>query len=109
MKTHEILTLQALKFKKKLLDGAPDLPEGAPSWLLDAEPGSDNVRNICALISLPLFEEIERLSAVLSISKRRLVELALRDLAQKANQAIEGVGLTNVSGFVIGDFPVDEA
>lgn len=108
METHEIFTLQALKLKKKLLDDA-STSEGSPAWLLDAEPGSDNVRNICALISVPLFDEIERLSGVLSMSKRRLVELALRDLAQKANQALDGVGLENLSCVSIGDVPVDEA
>lgn len=43
------------------------------------------------------------------MSKRRFVELALRDLAQKANQAIEDVGLTNVTSFSVGEIPVDEA
>jgi hypothetical protein len=109
MKTEEILKLQALKLKKKLLDGASDRAEGLPVWMLDAEPSSDSVRNICALISAPLFEEIERLSGVLSMSKRRFVELALRDFAQKANQAIEGVGLTNVTHVSMGQVPVDEA
>ena len=109
MKTHEILTLQALKFKQDLLNGNSDLPEGAPEWMANVDPGADNTRNICALISIPLFEEIERLSSVLSMSKRRFVELALRDLAEKANQAIEDVGLTNVTSFSVGEVPVDEA
>lgn len=109
MKTHEILTLQALKFKQDLLNGNSDLPEGAPEWMANVDPGADNTRNICALISIPLFEEIERFSNVLSMSKRRFVELALRDLAEKANQAIEDVGLTKVTSFSVGEVPADEA
>lgn len=109
MKTNEILTLQALKFKKDLLAGASDLPEGAPLWMVEAAVGADTTRNICAFISIPLFEEVERLSSVLSMSKRRFVELALRDMSEKANQAIEDVGLTNVSVTSRGEVPVDEA
>jgi len=109
MKTQEILTLQALKFKQDLFNNHRDLPDGAPEWMVNVDPGADNTRNICALISVPLFEEVERLSSVLSLSKRRLVELALRDLAEKANQAIEDVGLTNVTSFSVGEVPVDEA
>lgn len=106
MKTAEILTLQALKFKKELLDGASDLPEGAPLWMANA---GEETRNICALISIPLFDEVERLFSVLRMSKRRVIELALRDFAEKANEAIEGVGLTNVTSTSIGQVSVDEA
>lgn len=109
METKEILTLQALKFKQQLLGGNQDLQEGAAAWMFNVDPGADQTRNICALISIPLFDEIERLSNVLSMSKRRFVELALRDLAVTANEAIEGVGLTNVTSSRIGDVPVDEA
>lgn len=109
METKEILTLQALKFKQQLLGDQQDLPEGSPQWMLNVDPGADSTRNICALISVPLFEEIERLSNVLSMSKRRFVELALRDLAVSANEAIEAVGLINVTSSRIGEVPVDEA
>ena len=108
MKTYEILTLQALKFKQDLLNGASDLSEGAPVWLRKVDPGADDTRNICALISVPLFEEIDRLLSVLSMSKRRFVELALLDMAVKANEAIASVGLTNVTSSTIGEFPVDQ-
>lgn len=109
METTEILTLQALKFKQKLLNDHQDLSSDAPEWMLDVDPGTDDTRNICALISIPLFDEINRVSTVLSMSKRRFVELALRDLAEKANHAIENVGLKNVTAFSCGEVPVDEA
>ncbi|HOR78588.1 MAG TPA: hypothetical protein PLG04_07305 [Anaerolineaceae bacterium] len=109
MKSKELFKLQALKFKHQLMGDQQDLPEGSPQWMADVDPGADSTRNICALISIPLFEEIERLSNVLSMSKRRLVELALRDLAVSANESIESVGLTNVTCNVIGSVPVEEA
>lgn len=109
MNTNQILTLQALKFKQNLLQGDQDIALDAPAWMRDVHPGADETRNICALISIPLFEEIERLSNVLSMSKRRFVELALRDLAEKGNQAIADVGLTNVTSESAGVVPVDEA
>jgi hypothetical protein len=108
MKTQEILTLQALKFKQNLLNDQSDLADGSPVWLQKVDPGADDTRNICALISVPLFEEIDRLLSVLSMSKRRFVELALLDLAVKANEAIAGVGLTNVTSTSIGSVPTDE-
>lgn len=106
MKTNEILTLQVLKFKKNLLNGQSDLPENAPAWMSES---IDKPRNICAFISEPLHEEIDRLCSVLSMSKRRFVELALRDMAEKTNGVIEGVGLTNVTVQTIGQIPVNEA
>lgn len=106
MKTNELLTLQALKFKKALLAGHTDLDDNAPAWMSDS---AEKTRNICAFISVPMSEEIDRLCSVLSISKRRFVELALRDMAEKANGVIEGVGLTNVTSFTVGQVPVDEA
>lgn len=109
MNTNQILTLQALKFKQGLLDGDQDLPTDAPAWMRDVDPGTDDTRNICALISVPLFEQINTLCSVLSMSKRRFVELALRDLTEKAVQAIEDVGITNFTSVSIGEVPVDQA
>jgi len=109
MNTKEILTLQALKFKKDLLNGAQDIPTDAPAWMRDVDPGTDETRNICALISIPLFDEINNLCNVLSMSKRRFVELALRDLTEKAVQTIDEIGLKKVTSEVYGEVPVDEA
>lgn len=105
MKTNDILMLQALKFKKELLQDHQDLSATSPLWMSDA---IDKTRNICAFISEPMSEEIDRLCSVLSISKRRFVELALRDMAEKSNEVIEGVGLTNVTSSTIGQTPTDE-
>jgi hypothetical protein len=108
MNTNEILTLQALKFKQELLRGEQDLPTDAPEWMRDVDPGNDDTRNICALISVPLFEQINTVCSVLSMSKRRFVELALRDLTEKAVQAIADVGLTNVTSMSVGDVSLDQ-
>ncbi len=106
MKTNELLTLQALKFKQELMADHVDQDDSGPVWMSDA---IEKTRNICAFISVPMSEEIDRLCSVLSMSKRRFVELALRDMAEKANGVIEGVGLTNVTVQTIGQIPVDEA
>ena len=108
MNTEEILTLQALKFKQELLNGEQDLPTDAPAWMRDVDIGNDDTRNICALISVPLFEEINSLCSVLSMSKRRFAELALRDMAEKATKAIAAVGLLNVTTTSIGEVPADQ-
>ena len=109
MNTDEILSFQALKFKQDLMQGEQDLPTNAPAWMRDVDPGADETRNICALISVPLFEQINTVCSVLSMSKRRFVELALRDLTEKAGQAIEDVGITNFASSSIGEVPVDQA
>ena len=106
MKTNETLMLQALKFKKELLQDHSDLNENDPLWMSD---DIGKTRNICAFISEPMSEEIDRLCSVFSMSKRRFVELALRDLAEKSNQTIEGLGLTNVTVSSMGQVPTDEA
>ena len=106
MKTNETLTLQALKFKKQLLQDNQDLNGTSPLWMSDA---IDKTRNICAFISEPMSEEIDRLCSALSLSKRRFVELALRDMAEQSNAVLERVGLTNITSTTMGEFPVDEA
>lgn len=85
MTTEETLTLQALKFKASHSGKGP-LLEAA----LKSAP-ADITRNICALISVPLFEEVESLCSLLDLSKREFVEMALIDLVQKTKQVIDKV------------------
>lgn len=110
MKTSEVLQLQALKYKKEVLETHPGLmqEEGQPDWMYEGL-GNDESRNICALIPLVLFDEIERVSGILSISKRRIVEIALRDFALNANKALDEVGFdaTSISYEAWGSIPKD--
>jgi len=111
MKTNELLTLQALKYKKQVIAANPDfdIEEGDPDWMRDSYEASGETRNICAFIPLPLFDEINRISGVLSISKRRIVEMALRDFAISANKALDEVGFdaASITYFSAGEVPVD--
>lgn len=91
MSPKEVLTLQALKLKQLHTRGVSDpafveaLLESAP-----AESKSE-MRNICALVSLPLFEKVEQLCSLLDLSKRQFVEMALVDFVAKADSVMADV------------------
>lgn len=113
MKTSELLRLQALKLKREFTQDNPDFDHGAdaPLWLVDTYARASDTRNICAHIPLSLFDEIERLSGLLKISKRAVIETSLRDFALSANKALDDVGFVaaSMTCVSIGDVPVDEA
>ena len=96
MKTDELLKMQALKFKNEVMERNPDFEndESVPAWMRETYDATGEVRNICGMIPLSLFEEINRVSGILSISKRRIVEMALRDFAISANKALAMAGTT---------------
>ena len=110
MKTSELIQLQVLKRKREILQHAPDFDGDAPSWTVDTYELSGDNRNICAKIPIPLFDEIERLSGCLGISKRRIIELALRDFAVDANKAFDAAGFDSKTMIYesFGDVPSDE-
>lgn len=88
MKTDEVLILQALKFKQLHTQGH-DMPGDVLEQMMDALPEvKEKLRNICAFISPVLFEEIEGLCGMLELSKRQFVEMALRDMVEKAKATI---------------------
>lgn len=113
MKTSELLQLQVLKFKRRVLEENPNFEEteDLPSWKTAAYDVAGESRNICAMIPLPLFEEVQRLSGLLSISKRRIIEIALRDFSESANKAFDDAGFVSSSMVhrSMGEVPVDEA
>jgi hypothetical protein len=112
MKTSELLQLQALKFKERVIQHNPDFDEVGemPAWMLDDYDTNSETRNICGMIPLALFDEIQRLGGLLSISKRRMVEMALRDIAISANKAFEDVGFdpSSMTYQSAGETPVDQ-
>ena len=99
MKTSEVLHLQALKMKREVLAMNPEIEHDdcTPLWQRDTYDTAGETRNICAMIPVSLFNEIERLSDVLRISKRAMVEMAIRDLAVNANKALDDVGFDAAS------------
>jgi hypothetical protein len=109
MKTSELLQLRVLQRKREILEFATD--DDSPSWTWDSYELSGDNRNICAMVPMPLFEEIDRLSGCLSMSKRRIIELALRDFAVNANKAFEDAGFNAAAMKYtsVGEIPCDEA
>lgn len=112
MKTSELLHLQALKLKREVTQDTPDFDYGdhAPLWLVDTYSRTSETRNICAHIPVSLFDEIERLSGLLRISKRSVIEMSLRDFAVIANKALDDVGFvaSSMTHRSLGEVPADE-
>ena len=63
MKTDELLKMQALKFKNEVMERNPDFEndESVPAWMRETYDATGEVRNICGMIPLSLFE-INRVS-----------------------------------------------
>lgn len=95
MTPSETIRLQALKLKQLTSRGG-DFSEDILEDLL-VHPGiatdeeSNKLRNICALISAPLFAEVEGLANMLELSKRRIVEMALIEFLAKAGDIVNEV------------------
>lgn len=89
MKTDETLLLQALKLKELGHNGHSgdgDLIEQLV--LQNPETAKEKMRNICAFISHELFDDVTNMCNILSISKRRLIEMALIDVMEKAHKIV---------------------
>lgn len=88
MNTIDTLTLKALELKQSIHGG------GFGSDMVDhiieknPEATKDSMRNICAFISKELFAEVEQVCNNLSLSKRQLIEMALIDIIEKANEVM---------------------
>jgi predicted transcriptional regulator YheO len=90
MKTNETLKLKALQLKAQLdNEFGSDLVDSLVAS--NPEMATKAMRNICAFISPDLFEQIETLCTNLSLSKRQVVEMALIDFMEKANQIMQEV------------------
>jgi hypothetical protein len=93
MSPKETLTLQALKLKQLHTRGCSD-PAFLEALLENAKPEGvpePEMRNICALVSRPLFDKVEQLCGLLELSKRQFVEMALVEFVDKANQVMSEV------------------
>jgi hypothetical protein len=51
------------------------------------------MRNVCALISVELFDRLENTCNLLELSKRQFIEASLIEALDRANQIIEDEGL----------------
>jgi len=89
MKPSETIRLQALKLKQTNQGAHHELIEA----LLAANPeeAKKGMRNICALVSHQLFEEVESVCNLLGFSKRQVIEMALVEFVKQAHEIIEEV------------------
>lgn len=92
MNFHETIQLQALRLKSLHTTGvdAPDIPEAWFEAAVRQNPDAP-LKNICAQISLTLFERVDQTCDMLSISKRRFVEMALLEALAKADAIVSEV------------------
>lgn len=91
MNLDDTIRLQALKVKKLHNDGSDDMNELfleqlAPQAVIDGV-----MKNICASVSLELFEQVHNFCSAFDISKRLFVELALIDALRKASLIVDEV------------------
>ena len=89
MKSSEIIMLQLLKFKEVNQNSNASLVDAVLSQ--NPEAAKESLRNICALISPELFNQVEEAASMLDISKRLIVEMALIDFMEKVKGLVEEV------------------
>ena len=90
MNFDQFIQLQALKRKETISGGS--LPDHMLDKVLESDPAA-KARQVCAMVSQPLFDDLEQKCGALEISKRRFVEGALIDALDKASRIMREVGV----------------
>ena len=88
MNTRETLILHTLQFKQ-LHDGSGNQDLLDHLLVEHPERADELTKNVCARIPLSLAEEMESIGEILSLNKRELITLAIRDLLDKAKLVID--------------------
>lgn len=89
MNFDETIRLQALKQKQLITTGAS--VDIADHVLRHTPEPPEGTRNICAIISTKLFDDVENCCKMLDLSKRKFVEMALIAAMDKAAVIIDEV------------------
>lgn len=109
MTPSDTIRLQALKLKQLNTQGH-SFPDALLEKLLQDNPDAKKeFRNICALISPKLFADVEELAALLSLSKRSIIEMALIDFIDKAKSLIDEIDPLAEVGKITGAIPSTDA
>lgn len=87
MNFHQLIQYKALDHLHTLSGSS------AIDRLPESEIPKSQMRNVCALISVPLFDELEAMCGLLGLSKRQFIESALIEALAKANAIVDEVGL----------------
>ena len=92
MNFHETIQLQALRLKELNTRGSspPAFQEAMLEAALKQNPDAP-LKNICAMVSIDLFERVEECCKQLELSKRRFVEMALREALRQAETIVAEV------------------
>lgn len=91
MTPSQTIQLQALKLKAMIEGSFPALIEGILEDPANKEGVKKEFRNVCALIHILQFEELEKLCSQLDLTKREIMAMALSDFIPKANAIISEV------------------
>lgn len=91
MTPSETIQLQSLKLKASIEGSHPTLIDSILENPMNQEEIKKQFRNVCALISIPQFEQLEQLCNMLDLSKREVIGMALSDFLIKANAIVSEV------------------
>lgn len=89
MTPNEVLTLKALQRKSQNSAYNPEFTDALLNVASDET--KKHYRNLCALIPVELFDEFERLSRVLDLSKREFLTLAVQQIISEAEKVMQQV------------------
>jgi hypothetical protein len=91
MNPSQTIQLQALKLKSTIDGAHPGLIDSILEDPINKEALKLEFRNVCALISVHQFADLEELCSLLDMSKREVITLALRDFIPRANAIVSEV------------------
>lgn len=89
MQTRETIILRALQFKELHTTGSSNTG-GLIDKMLEQNPEQADAltKNVCARIPIELANEMESIGGLLSINKRELITMAIRDFLDKAGEVM---------------------
>lgn len=92
MNFQEVIQLKALELKQLHTQGVGDtVHEHLLEQALKTPEGQALTRNICAHVSIDLFQRVEGCCSMLNLSKRQFVEMALKEALDRADAIVDQV------------------
>lgn len=91
MNPSQLIQLQALKLKASVEGSHPTLIDAVLEDPANKEGLKKEFRNVCALIHVRQFDELENLCGLLDLSKREVISMALNDFIPKAHAIVSEV------------------
>lgn len=88
MNFDEVIQLQVLKLKSMAVGRGP-----ITEALVESAEASPVLRQMCAKVSAPLYDDLENTCKLLDISKREFIESAVSDALQRAHDVINRSGV----------------